>query len=274
MLPPPTHLPEAVHSWSAEELFWIVKNGLKYTGMPAWPAPDRHDEIWALVAFLRKLPEVDARAYHSLALGSSEQIVRSAREIAKLGTVTGTISACARCHDGEAAAPSSRLVPKLAAQSAEYLKIALQDYTAGRRQSGMMQAVAAELSTQDIAQLSTYYAGLSRHPSPPERKFSPDRVRRGQILAMSGSPRSGIPPCLSCHGDKALANYPRLTGQSREYLVGQLRIFKRNLRNKTAQAAIMTVIASRLSGEQIRDVAEFFEASEPNAGELSIGTSP
>ena len=44
MLPEPPDLGVAVPTWKANELFWIVKNGFKYTGMPAWAAQDRDDE--------------------------------------------------------------------------------------------------------------------------------------------------------------------------------------------------------------------------------------
>ena len=38
MLPQPPYLADRVQEWRPEELFWIVKHGFKYTGMPAWPA--------------------------------------------------------------------------------------------------------------------------------------------------------------------------------------------------------------------------------------------
>ena len=37
--------------------------------MPAWAAQQRDDEVWALVAFLRRLPSLDAQSYRALALG-------------------------------------------------------------------------------------------------------------------------------------------------------------------------------------------------------------
>jgi hypothetical protein len=37
---------------------WIVKNGLKYTGMPGWVAIERDDEIWAVVAFLTRIQKL------------------------------------------------------------------------------------------------------------------------------------------------------------------------------------------------------------------------
>ena len=41
------------------ELFWVVKNGIKMTGMPSFGAIGVPDpEIWSIVAFLKKLPIV------------------------------------------------------------------------------------------------------------------------------------------------------------------------------------------------------------------------
>lgn len=54
MLPSPPDLAVAMRRWKERELFWIVKHGFKYTGMPGWVALEREDEIWAVVAFLKK----------------------------------------------------------------------------------------------------------------------------------------------------------------------------------------------------------------------------
>jgi hypothetical protein len=41
------------------ELFWVVKNGIKMTGMPSFGVAGVPDpEIWNIVAFLKKLPTV------------------------------------------------------------------------------------------------------------------------------------------------------------------------------------------------------------------------
>src|SRR5690606_28039167 len=66
MLPPPPPLGTVVGSMDAKALFWIVKRGLKYTAMPAWPAQKRDDEVWAVTAFLVRLPELSPRAYREL----------------------------------------------------------------------------------------------------------------------------------------------------------------------------------------------------------------
>lgn len=41
---------------AAARQFWIVKHGLKLTGMPAWGTTHDDNSLWALVAFVRKLP--------------------------------------------------------------------------------------------------------------------------------------------------------------------------------------------------------------------------
>ena len=56
---PPDLKEEIVDHREPRELFWVVKNGIKMTGMPSFGAaevPDR--EIWSIVAFLKKLPTV------------------------------------------------------------------------------------------------------------------------------------------------------------------------------------------------------------------------
>ena len=39
--------------------------------MPAWPVPDRDDEVWSMVAFLRVLPELDIESYRLLSRGET-----------------------------------------------------------------------------------------------------------------------------------------------------------------------------------------------------------
>lgn len=49
----------------AEE-FWVVKHGIKATGMPAWGVTHNDGLLWNLVAFLRKLPELSPEDYQAL----------------------------------------------------------------------------------------------------------------------------------------------------------------------------------------------------------------
>jgi mono/diheme cytochrome c family protein len=48
------------------EQFWVVKHGLKMTGMPAWGVTHDDDLLWDVVAFLRKLPGLTPEQYQVL----------------------------------------------------------------------------------------------------------------------------------------------------------------------------------------------------------------
>jgi mono/diheme cytochrome c family protein len=51
---------------TAGEQFWVVKHGLKMTGMPAWGVTHDDELLWDVVAFLRKLPDLTAEQYQTL----------------------------------------------------------------------------------------------------------------------------------------------------------------------------------------------------------------
>lgn len=64
--PGPPDLKDVVPNLQPAELFWVVKNGIGMTGMPSFGAIDVGDqEIWSIVAFLRKLPIVSNDDYKS-----------------------------------------------------------------------------------------------------------------------------------------------------------------------------------------------------------------
>jgi mono/diheme cytochrome c family protein len=44
-------------------LFWIIKNGIKMTGMASYGAVHSDDEIWTLVAFVQRLPKMTEEQY-------------------------------------------------------------------------------------------------------------------------------------------------------------------------------------------------------------------
>jgi len=65
--PSPPDLAEEAAELSAAELFWITKNGIKMTGMPAWGVTHDDDAIWPMVAFMKQcLPELDAPGYQEM----------------------------------------------------------------------------------------------------------------------------------------------------------------------------------------------------------------
>ncbi len=63
MNPAPPDLAKVAPRRSSAELFWVVKNGIRMTGMPAWGASHTDRQIWDLVAFIRQLPKLSVNGY-------------------------------------------------------------------------------------------------------------------------------------------------------------------------------------------------------------------
>ncbi|HWP94296.1 MAG TPA: cytochrome c [Gammaproteobacteria bacterium] len=63
MMPKPPRLAETAHRWSPAELYVIVRDGVRMTGMPAWGVTHEESELWNIVAFVRALPQLTPQAY-------------------------------------------------------------------------------------------------------------------------------------------------------------------------------------------------------------------
>jgi mono/diheme cytochrome c family protein len=62
--PDPPDLKKVVDQITPAQLFWVVKNGINMTGMPSFQlAGAKDEEIWAIVAFIKKLPMVSETDY-------------------------------------------------------------------------------------------------------------------------------------------------------------------------------------------------------------------
>ncbi len=63
LYPSPPMLSKTAKEWTPQQLFWITKNGLKMTGMPAFGPTHTDDMIWAIVAFTKQLPTMTKEQY-------------------------------------------------------------------------------------------------------------------------------------------------------------------------------------------------------------------
>lgn len=71
LYPPPPNLGQAGSGGSPAGAFWVIKHGIKSTAMPAWGRSMADQHIWELVAFVERLPSLDAEAYRSLVASSA-----------------------------------------------------------------------------------------------------------------------------------------------------------------------------------------------------------
>lgn len=99
MAPTPANLAYTAREWPAGDLFWVVKNGLKMTGMPAWEFRLDDDEVWATVAFLKRMPELSPRQYAALqAPPLPDRADAAAKPDADRGKRAARLYACLSCH--------------------------------------------------------------------------------------------------------------------------------------------------------------------------------
>jgi mono/diheme cytochrome c family protein len=69
-------LAQAARNWDSGSLFWIVKNGIKMTGMPAFGPTHDDQTIWNIVAFVSRLPDITPEQYRQFeeqTAGSGDQ---------------------------------------------------------------------------------------------------------------------------------------------------------------------------------------------------------
>lgn len=66
LAPTPPDLAEEGEEQSPGELFWVVRNGVRMTGMPAFGVTHSDQQIWAIVALLKRLPKMSPAEYQAL----------------------------------------------------------------------------------------------------------------------------------------------------------------------------------------------------------------
>lgn len=224
MVPAPPPINEAVAHWEANELHWIIENGAKMTGMPAWPALARGDEVWAVIAFLESIKHDTAPRMPS-------------------PTLTGT-AYCQSCH-GDIGGP----VPRLDIQSAEYLEAQLDAYLTGERPSGIMAQAVTRVPEDSFAELAESLAAKPAAPaSDPVSGEGP-----GAALARQGT--RDVPACLACHGGQDPSKGPRLFGQNEAYLIAQLKLWRDGTLDHNA---LMAAAARDLTTEDIKTLSHYF----------------
>jgi mono/diheme cytochrome c family protein len=70
MRPQPPEMVHAAAEWEAREVFWIVKHGIKMTGMPAFEPELDDATLWGITAFVKRLPGMTPQQYQA-ATGSA-----------------------------------------------------------------------------------------------------------------------------------------------------------------------------------------------------------
>ena len=270
LTPPAPYLGPDLAKWDPAELFYIVKNGIKFTGMPAWPSRHRDDEVWAMTAFLLKLPTLDAPTYARLVHGEAPApgVVPLGELVGNAAVPTVVRESCGRCHGVDGRGRGTGAFPRLAGQRAAYLRGAMIAYADGGRHSGIMEPIAAGVREDELEAIAQFYAALPpAAPQPPDAETGA-AIARGARIARRGVPEKLVPACAHCHGPTpdghpTNENLPLLAGQYANYLELQLELFQGERRGGGAYAELMQHVARQLSRDEMRDVALYYATLDP-----------
>lgn len=102
LTPLPANLAHAGRVWTPAEIYWTVKHGIKMTGMPAWKYRMGEEDLWAIVAFVHRLPYLSPTEYQAMAKATPHHDHRppppSGRPDPRRGKILMREYACVTCH--------------------------------------------------------------------------------------------------------------------------------------------------------------------------------
>jgi len=158
------------------------------------------------------------------------------------GKARAEAAGCFACHgvDGVATADglaTDKNVPNLAGQPDLYLQFQLVFFRKDVRKNEVMNAMAEQLSDDDLRNVSAYFASLPAPNLPAQPDTAPGDTDLGGKVAQAIH-------CTNCHGDhfEGVDNIARLAGQREDYVYEALRDFKSGARTSTGAAGMAEVV--------------------------------
>jgi cytochrome c553 len=166
------------------------------------------------------------------------------------------VNICSNCH-GPGGHSISPLFPRLAGQQEMYLAAQIKAFKEKARGDpeahDYMWGMATLLDEPMVAGLSKYFAAQTPSAGTPG---NPELIDAGKKLFFTGDPEKGILACAGCQDAQGNAIFPRLAGQHKAYLVRQIDVIQRQLR----QSPIMHGVVQNLEPAQINAVTEYLSS--------------
>ena len=191
----------------------------------------------------------------ALALGALAQSPRKIED-----SMAERTRACTACHGDQGRAGPDGYYPRLAGKPAGYLHHQLRNFAEGRRHYGLMTRLVDPMTDAYMAEIAAHFASLQLpYPAPTASKLPPERLARGQRLALQGDAARGLPACVQCHGERltgVLPNVPGLLGLPLDYLNAQLGAWQTGQRQAHAPDCMAEVVR-RIPHEDIIAVSSW-----------------
>lgn len=189
------------------------------------------------------------------AAASPDAVLKAGETVAK---------SCAECH-GSKGISNDPDIPHLAGQHAEFIVSSLKAYKdntrAGVATQAMLNAV-APLSAEDIANVASYYGGLTPFTRRPVADGASDAAREAAQWDPLTAGRAAAEACAGCHGEDGnseIPGMPSLAGQPRNYLLAAIRAYKDGSRAHDE----MQIFTAELSQAELETLARYYAALYP-----------
>ncbi len=163
---------------------------------------------------------------------------------------------CQGCH-GEYGISTDPVIPKLAGQYGGYISKQVRNYQSGARSHQIMNAMAATVSDDDLADIAAYFASQDKMKG----DGSADNPLGKEIFLHGDASKMRL-ACVNCHGvkgkglDPKIPMFPVIGGQHREYVRRQLVNFRDGYRTNSPNG-IMNRIVGSLTDTEIESLSEY-----------------
>ncbi len=163
---------------------------------------------------------------------------------------------CYGCHGEDGNSPDT-LTPKLSGQYGTYIAKEVRNYQASIRTDQTMSAIAKSVSDDDLADISAYFAiqSVMNGVSPSNNQIGKKLFEKDDLSRM-------MVRCNDCHGATGKGQnpsnplFPVIGGQHKDYLLKQLRSFRKGYRNNSP-GGVMNIIVERLSDAELEALADY-----------------
>jgi len=225
--------------------------------------------VFALVSriVLREGRNSDMRFVNSAAANLTVVLLLCGLTFSNSASAGGNVDAgkslattCAACHGQDGNTGLMPEYPKLAGQNERYLADQLRMIQSGERLAPLMAGQLIGKSEQQLQDLAAYYASLSGAIG----QSSDDNFALGEKIYRGGILKKNVSACTACHSPSgsgnSLAGFPKISGQSMDYVVEQLRKYREGERTTDDNnGGMMRQIAGGLTDGEIRAVANYVQ---------------
>jgi len=167
---------------------------------------------------------------------------------------------CAACHgmDGNS---QVAIWPKIAGQHEDYLARQTRMVRDRQRDVQQMYPIVMDLSDEDIADISAWYASQTIAPGVADE----DLVEVGRQLYHGGNPETEVPACMACHGPAGNGipgtGFPMVRAQHADHTADRLRRYRNGEANAEGDpySRIMVAVSAALTDAEIEAVSSYIE---------------